>query len=217
MSMNINKTIKLTFALCSSVIFSATAFGVSLNQLDRSYDKLGFAYSTLEHSDLPEVNADGFSVVWTSTGGSENWFSSVGFSYTYIDAGAIGEGDLLSTAYNLGYRLKLSDYAELVPLVGFSYNTLLSNGWAVADIWSVSYGALAKLALTENTILGASIIGQSGDWDTYSSQLDGQSVESLIYGISIEQFIGDFSSISLSYATDNLGLDGLSFGYNILF
>jgi len=212
--MNINKTIKLTFALCSSVIFSATAFGVSFSQLDRSYDKLGFAYTTLEHSDIPSVDADQFSVLWMTTGGSENWVSGVGFSYAYVDAGII-DVDLLSTSTNVGYRVKLSEYAELVPLVGFSYNTVLAGGWAVADMWSVIYGVSAKVALTESTILGASIISQSGDWDIWISEFDVQA-DSTAYGISIEQFIGDSSSISLSYGTDGLGLEGLSFGFNIL-
>ena len=212
--MNINKTIKLAFALCSSVIFSATAFGVSFSQLDRSYNKLGFAYTTLEHSDIPNVDADQFSVSWMSTGDSESWVSGVGFSYAYVDAGIIGV-DLLSTSFNVGYRVKLSDYAELVPLVGFSYSTVLAGGWAVADIWSVIYGASAKVALTESTILGCSIISQSGDWDSWVSEFNGQA-DSTNYGISIEQFIGDSSSISLSYGTDGLGLEGLSFGFNIL-
>ena len=213
--MNINKKIKLIFALCSSVTFSTTAFGITFGQLDRSYDKLGFAYSTLESSNAPGVDAGGLSVVWMSTGNSENWVTSVDFSYTYIDLGII-DADLLSTSTKLGYRIKLSDSAELVPLIGFSYNNLSSGGWAVADIWSVIYGASAKLALTESTILGASIIGVSGDWNSWSSEIDGQSAESLTYGISIEQFIGDSSSISLSYTTDRLGLDGISFGYSIL-
>lgn len=213
--MNINKIIKLIVALLSIVTFSSTAFGITFGQLDRCYDKLGFAYSTLEYSDAPEVDADGLSVVWMSTGDSENWVTSVDFSYTYIDLGII-DADLLSTSTKLGYRIKLSDSAELVPLIGFSYNNLSSGGWAVADIWSVMYGASAKLALAENTVLGASVIGQSGDWDSWVSELDGSSSDSLSYGISIEQFIGDSSSISLSYTTDNLGLDGISFGYSIL-
>lgn len=213
--MNINKKTKLTFALCFSVIFSATAFGYQLDLLDQSYNKLGFAYNTLEHDDAPGVDAHGLSISWMSTGGSESWVSGVGFSYTYIDAGII-DIDLLSTSYNAGYRVKLSDYAELVPLVGFSYNSVIAGGWAVADIWSVTYGASAKVALTESTILGASFIGQSGDWDSWVSELDGQSAESLSYSITIEHFIGESSSISLSYATDTLGLKGLSFGYNLL-
>jgi len=213
--MNINKKIKLIFALFSSVTLSTTAFGITLSQLDRCYDKLGFAYSTLESSDAPGVDAGGLSVVWMSTGDSENWVTSVDFSYTYIDAGII-DADLLSTSTKLGYRIKLSDSAELVPLIGFSYNNLSSGGWAVADIWSVVYGASAKLALAENTVLGASVIGQSGDWNSWSSELDGSSSNSLSYGISIEQFIGDSSSISLSYTTDSLSLDGISFGYSIL-
>ena len=212
--MNINKKIKLIFALCSSVTLSTTAFGITFGQLDWSYDKLGFAYSTLENSNVTDADADQFSVFWMSTGGSENWVSRADFSYTYVDYG-IGV-DILTTSYNLGYRIKLSDYAELVPLVGFSYNTVIAGGWAVADIWSVIYGASARVALTESTILGATIIGQSGDWDSWVSELDGQSAESLAYGISIEQLIGDSSSISLSYTSDNLGLKGLSFGYNIL-
>ena len=212
--MNINKKIKLIFALCSSVTLSTTAFGITFGQLDWSYDKLGFAYSTLENSNVTDADADQFSVFWMSTGGSENWVSRADFSYTYVDYG-IGV-DILTTSYNLGYRIKLSDYAELVPLVGFSYNTVIAGGWAVADIWSVIYGASARVALTESTILGATIIGQSGDWDSWVSELDGQSAESLSYAISIEQLIGDSSSISLSYTSDNLGLKGLSFGYNIL-
>mgnify|MGYP001176354874 CR=1 FL=1 len=213
--MNINKKTKLTFVLCFSAIFSATAFGFSTNQLDQSYRKLGFAYSTLEHSDLPEVDADGFSLFWMNSDYSESLVTGVGFSYTYIDAGIIDAG-LLSTSTQIGYRVKLSDYAELVPLVGFSYNSIISGGYTVADIWAVAYGSSAKLALTEYTVLSASIIGQSGDWDSWVSGLDGQSAKSLVYSISIEQFIGDSSSISLSYATDNLGLKGLSFGYNFL-
>ena len=211
--MNINKTIKLAFALCSSVIFSATAFGVSFSQLDRSYDKLGFAYSTLENSSV-SMDAEQFSVLWMTTGGSETWVSRADFSYTYFDYG-IGV-DMLATSYNLGYRIKLSDYAELVPLVGFSYNTVIAGGWAVADIWSVIYGASARVALTESTILSATIIGQSGDWDSWVSEFDGQSAESLTYAISIEQFINDSASISLSYGTDKLGSNHLSIGYNIL-
>ena len=154
-----------------------------------------------------------------TTGGSENWVSSVGFSYSYIEIATstgIGFGDLLTTSYNLGYRLKLSDSAELVPLVGWSYNTLLSSGYALADIWSFTYGASAKAALTETTVLSTSIIGQSGDWNSWIVGVNGAPAESLLYGISIEQFIGDSSSISLSYTTGNLGLDGLSIGYNIL-
>ena len=212
--MNINKKIKLIFALCSSVTLSTTAFGITFGQLDWSYDKLGFAYSTLENSNVTDADADQFSVFWMSTGGSENWVSRADFSYTYVDYG-IGV-DILTTSYNLGYRIKLSDYAELVPLVGFSYNTVIAGGWAVADIWSVIYGASARVALTESTILGATIIGQSGDWDSWVSELDGQSAESLSYAISIEQLIGDSSSISLSYTTDQLGSSGLSIGYNIL-
>jgi hypothetical protein len=213
--MNINKIIKLIVALFSSVTLSSTAFGITFGQLDRCYDKLGFAYSTLEYSDAPGVDADGYSAYWMSTGGSENWVTSVDFSYAYIDLGII-DADLLSTSTKLGYRIKLSDSAELVPLIGFSYNNLSSGGWEVADIWSVLYGVSAKLALAENTVLGASVIGQSGDWDSWVSELDGSSSNSLSYGISIEQFFNDSISISLSYANDNLGLDGLSLGFSKL-
>lgn len=213
--MNINKKIKLIFALCSSVTLSTTAFGITLSQLDRSYDKLGFAYSTLDFSDLPGVDANALSVAWSSTGGSEKWVSGVGLSYTYIDAGVI-DADLLSTGFNLGYRVRLSDSAELVPLIGFSYQNLSSGGWAVADIWSVLYGVSAKYALSENTVLSASAIGQTGDLNSWSSEIDGLSVDSLAYGISIEQFFNDNASISLSYSTDHLGSSGVSLGFNML-
>jgi len=211
--MNINKKIKLIFALCSSVTLSTTAFGITFGQLDRYYDKLGFAYSSHEAS---WFDADQFSVAWTSTGGSEKWVSAASFSYTYVDAGATGEGDMLSTAYNLGYRIKLSDSAELVPLIGFSYQTLFSDGWALADIWSVSYGVSAVYALAENTVLSAAAIGITGDWDDWYNISPNDSADSLHYGISIEQFFNDSASISLSYGTNSLGSSFVSLGYNIL-
>jgi hypothetical protein len=211
--MNVNKMIKLIAAVCASLALPSAAFALSTSQLDRSYDKLGFAYSTF--SDLAGMDADGLSINWGTTGGSENWASSVSFSYTYIDAGII-DADLLSTAYNLGYRVRLSDKAELVPLVGFSYHNLSSGGWAVADIWSFLYGVSARYALAENTIISASAIGQTGEYDSWVSEIDGLSTASLAYGISIEQFFNDVSSISLSYTEDHLGSKGVSIGVNML-
>ena len=188
------------------------AFG---SELDRSYRSFGISFSSVDYSDIG-ADSKGIAIVWDYGSYDSNFVSQSVFSYDQIDvAGATG--DLLSTSWLGGYRIQLSDVLDIVPGVGFNYRNLSSSGWAIADVWSFSYGVMARYSLLENTTISAGFYGESGDLDSWVDEIDGLSVDSTAYGVSVEQFFSDAFSMKFAYATNAFGADGFSIGFNFLY
>lgn len=206
---------KFILPLISILAVANFAFGFG-SELDRSYRSVGFSIANIDYSDLG-ADATSLGFVWNYGSHDSNFVSVSTFSYTEIDAGVGIDLDLLGTQYLAGYRIQLSDKLDIVPGVGFSYRNLSAAGYAVADVWSFTYGVMAKYSLFENTNISAGFYGESGDLDSWAEEIDGLSVDSTAYGVSVEQFFSDTYSVKLSYATNAFEADGFSIGLNLLY
>jgi hypothetical protein len=129
--------------------------------------------------------------------------------------------DLVSSTTLLGYRIKLSDKLDIVPGIGLSYRNLsvgsIFGQVALADAWTFTYGATVKYALLENTTISAGFLGESGDIDSWASEINGLSIDSVSYGFSVEQYFSDQFSVVLGYGTDAIGTNGFSVGFSFLY